>query len=424
MIMITITLLRRYLPAILSFLVIVSMTAGCKKDKEPDPVPEDTVKRFITILNDSLKDRGFGYSFVVYRKNELVGSGVGGLQARKIEVMEDKPVTLDSKMQIASMTKTLTAVTFLKLAQEKGIKTTDKIINYLPPAWTRGQNIGLITFRDLLTHHSGIIGFGDNCQNGAYAENHWNGLKSLIEKGVVKENMRQGCYQNANFGMFRVLIPAMMGYQFSGNDEKDNLETRTLYEKYVRENIFEKAGVTSKGVLNNGLPLPTLGYDYPYTIGEYGFDPGDFSQTTGGYGFYLSASEAAKIYSSLFSTDNNAILTEAMKDSVLMAGLGSYSTLTPNGKFSYHDGWWYSDLSGGRPKGFRSMWMKCPDDLTVVLFTNALRHGDGVFPIKSDFYYDITSYVLWAFSKYKEKDRNGRIAEVNFHSYLKNPEPH
>ncbi|MEO6284016.1 MAG: serine hydrolase domain-containing protein [Dyadobacter sp.] len=400
------------------------MIVGCKKDKEPDPVPEDTVKRFITILNDSLKDRGFGYSFVVYRKNEMVGSGVGGLQARKIEVSEDKPVTVDSKMQIASMTKTLTAVSFLKLAQEKGIKTTDKISNYLPPAWTRGQNIELITFRDLLTHQSGIIGLGENCQNGAYAENHWNGLKSLIEKGVRKNNIHQGCYQNANFGLFRVLIPAILGYQFSGDDEKDNLETRTRYEQYVRENLLEKAGVVSKEVLNNGLPFPTFGYDHPYTIGQYGFDPGGFSETTGAYGFYLSATEAAKIYSFLFSTEDASVLNQAMKDSVLTAGLGSYSTLTPNGTFSYHDGWWYSDLSNGRPKGFRGIWMKCPDDLTVVMFTNALRHGDGVFPIKSDFYFDITSYVLWAFSKYKEKDRNGRVAKVNFHSYLKHPEPH
>lgn len=404
-------------------LCIALMLVNCKKSKDPDPVAEDPAMRFVTILNDSLKDRGFGYSFAVYKKDQLLGTGTGGYQARKKEVSGDIAVTADTKMQIASMTKTLTAAAFLKLAKEKSIKITDKVIDYLPENWPTGPNIDMITFKDLLTHTSGIVGLGENCQNGSYSENVWYGLKLLIEKGIRKENHGNFCYQNANFGLFRVLIPVISGLKMTGNESNDDLYTTRAYEDYIRKNILEKAGVDTKEFLANGFPTPTFGYDFPYS-GEYGFDPGDFSNTAGGYGFYLSANEAIKVYSAMFSPDNNNVITSEIRNEMIDNGLANYSAIMPEGKFSYHDGWWYSGYGIPNPKGFRSVWMHCPDDITVVLFTNALRNGDGLFPLRSDFYQDITSYVLWAFSKYKDPGRGRRMEQVNFHEYLDHPEPH
>lgn len=415
--------MKRHFYRILLLTLIVTSLATCKKDKEPTPVREDPAKHFITILNDSLKDRGFGYSFAVYKQNKLLGSGTGGLQARKSETGQDRGVTLDTQMQIASMTKTLTAAAFLKLAREKGIRTTDKIIGYLPKNWLVGPNVELITFKDLLTHTSGIVGMGENCQNGAYTENVWEGLKVLIERGIRKENHGSFCYQNANFGLFRVMIPVITGLQMTGQDNNDALHASRSYEDYVRKNLLEKAGVITESFLRNGSPIATYGYDFPYS-GEFGFDPGDFSSTAGGYGIYLSANDAIKLYSALFSPGNSTVITEEIRDEMLRNGLANYSAVMPEGKFSYHDGWWYSGYGIPNPKGFRSVWMHCPEDITVVLFTNALRNGDGLFPIQSAFYQDITSYVLWAFSQYKNPGRGKRMATVNFHDYLEHPEPH
>ena len=383
----------------------------------------DYISRLVSTLNDSLKNRGFGYSFIVTRKNEIVGEGYGGYQARSIEDGGERLVTTDTKMQIASMTKTLTAVAFLKLASAKGIKTTDKILPYLPKSWIIGPNVDQITFRDLMLHQSGIVGLNGICQNGAAGENGWYGLQLLIERGIRLENRGQQCYQNANYGMFRVLIPSILGYQFSDDNYTDDYETRRLYEKYMKEEVLAKLGVSSPEILVNSSMSPTFGYDFPYSQGTKGFDPGDFRNTAGGYGIYLSAREAAKVYSGLFSTTDVSVLSAALKDSILTRGMGSYSSITPQGKFSYHDGWWHLGINTGKAKGFRSLWMKCPDDITVVIFINALRHGDGLFPIRSDFYSDITSYVLWAFSGINTLE-NGRREAVNFHQYLQDPQPH
>jgi len=416
--------MKLHLRLIYTACLFIATVVACKKDKAPDPVPEEeSAMKFVKILDDSLKGRGFGYSFAVYQKDRMIGTGVGGFYARKAEIQEDKLVTADTKMQIASMTKTITSAAFLKLAKQKGIKITDKIIDYLPKNWVKGPNIELITFKDLLTHTSGIVGMGENCKNGAFTENVWYGLKLLIENGVKKENHGSSCYQNANFGLFRVLIPAINGLEFTGNDTNDAVSALNGYEEYVRKNIFEKAGVVLDAPFSNGLPTPTFGYDFPYS-GEYGFDPGDFSSTTGGYGIYLTANEGVKLYAALFSPENNAVITQDIRDEIVDNGLGSYSAVMPEGKFSYHDGWWYSGIGIANPKGFRSVWMHCPEDITVVLFTNALRNGDGLFPIRSDFYQDITSYVLWAFSKYKDPGRGKRMRQVDFHRYLEHPEPH
>ena len=403
----------------------VRTNSGIQYGKASEFVTEaDYTKRLVKTLKDSLTNRGFGYSFIVSRKNEIVGSAFEGFQSRAIEAVGEKPVTLNTKMQIASMTKTLTAAAFLKLASEKGIKTTDKIIKYLPPKWVKGQNIANISFRDLLTHRSGIIGLGDKCVNGSFLENYWFGLQSLIAKGVKTGNKGNQCYQNANYGLYRILIPAILGYKFSGNDSEDDLQTQKMYEQYIRDHILKKSGVNTVDLLTNPASAPTFGYDHPYTTGTEGFNSGDFLDVSGAYGIYLSANEAMNVYSRLFSAGSNSVLSPALQDSILVSGLGSYSVVMPQGKFSYHDGWWYNYLDNGKPKGFRSIWIKCPNDIMIVMFTNALRHGDGLFPIKSDAYLDITSYILWAFSKMQPSVRGGKLSEINYHSYLKNPEPH
>lgn len=128
----------------------------------------DFIKKLTQLLNDSLGGKDFGYSFILTKKGDILGEGYGGYQSRMSDPPGEIPLSLDSRMQIASMTKTLTAVAFLQVAAKHGIQPTDKIINYLPPYWVKGPNLEMVTFDDLLKHRSGIVGAGENCVNGAY----------------------------------------------------------------------------------------------------------------------------------------------------------------------------------------------------------------------------------------------------------------
>lgn len=385
----------------------------------------DYISRLTKLLNDSLGGKDFGYSFIITRNDTLLGEGYGGLQSRHTDTMGEIPISLDSRMQIASMTKPLTAIATLQLFSKFNISPTDKIIDYLPEYWKKGPDIQLITFADLMKHRSGIIGSGNNCKNGAYLENTWWGLKELIEKGIKATDYGNHCYQNANFGLLRILIPAILGYQFS-EPGVDNAETIKIYENYVKTMIFDQSGVQINQFLSNNYLQPTLGYSYPHQSGEKGFDPGDFSTTTGGYGFYLSAIEAAKIYSALASPYNENILTNEQKEIFFQNGYGNFSTITPHDQYYYHDGWWHLGVGTTmNPKGFRSIWISGTDNISLVLFTNGIRIDDGLFPLRSDEYFDITSFALWAFSKmHVTESPKGRNKIINYHDYLEHPQPH
>ncbi len=367
-------------------------------------------------LDDLLRGKNVGYGYVVYENNTLKTSGQGGLKSRSVDAEGEKPYTIDTKMHIASMSKTIVAMAFTQVMAQKGIKTTDKIAAYLPPSWPKGDNIDRITFRELLNHRSGIVGLGNNCQNGAFSENIYSGLKQLIGKGVTTANRGQYCYQNANFGLFRVLIPAMTGYSFSGDDATDDQQTQQLYLTYVQKNILEKVGLTGI-VPTHPMGDPTYTYDYPYS-GRKGWNPGAFTSTLGAYGWYLTPREAGKLYATVLSSVDQTVLSTAYKDSLLINNLGCFRATTNLGDLAYHDGWWY--LNSVAPyAGLRTLWIKLPNNLTAVLFVNALNRQQGLFP--SDDGSDIVASVTRAYSRARQS-AGGRVDPLQI--TLEHPEPH
>ncbi|AQG79925.1 serine hydrolase domain-containing protein [Spirosoma montaniterrae] len=371
---------------------------------------------FAQALTDSLQNKDIGYGFTIFQGNTLAASGTGGFQSRTTDPEGQRPYTIDSKMHMASMSKTLTAMAFVQLMAQKGIRSTDRIAAYLPPSWPKGPNVDQITFRELLTHRSGIIGLGNNCVNGAFSENIYTGLKQLIAKGVTAANRGQYCYQNANVGLFRVLIPALTGYTFTGTDATDDQQTQQRYVAYIQQNVLEKVGLT------NIVPtFPsgniTYGYSYPHT-GAAGWNPGNFSSTVGAYGWYMTPREAGTLYATVLSSPDQSVLSTAFKDSLLLNNMGCFRISSNLGNFAYHDGWWY--FNNIVPYyGFRTIWMKLPDNMTVVLFTNALHRQTGRFPSNDGT--DITTFVARAYSRARQAN-GGRLPAVTF--TLEHPEPH
>ncbi|MDF7820437.1 serine hydrolase [Runella sp. MFBS21] len=367
-------------------------------------------------LEDTLKNSGIGYAFTIYEGTKIMAQGSGGLKSTVNDAGGQKAFTVDTKLHIASMSKTLTAMAFLKAAQQKGLRTTNKIANYLPSNWPKGAGIDQITFGDLLTHQSGIRGLGNNCQNGAFSENVYSGLKQLIGKGASRGSY---CYQNANFGLFRVLIPSIMGYQFTGDDNVDDTETQKLYLSFLQKELFEKIN------LQNVSPFPTgeitYTYNYPLTASQSGWNPGNFSATMGGYGLYLTAAEAGSVYASALSSTDNTVLSPALADSLLIKNLGSYKATSSAGTYYYHDGWWYEYL-GQNGRGLRTIWMKFPQNITCVLFVNALRYQNGSlgFPFNSG---SILIFVYNAYTKAIQAKNLRQSAEVP-PLRVEHPEPH
>lgn len=83
----------------------------------------------------------------------LLSKGFGFKNVSKNEVSDANTI-----YQIGSVTKQFTAITVLKLAEQKKLKLTDKLSKYYP-GFPNGDSI---TLHHLLSHTSGIFNYTNN----------------------------------------------------------------------------------------------------------------------------------------------------------------------------------------------------------------------------------------------------------------------
>jgi CubicO group peptidase (beta-lactamase class C family) len=217
--------------------------------------------KFEQQLNTRLSGKAVGYQYAIYEGETLRKSGGSGYA-----ILSSKKMTADTRMQTASITKTITAASMM-LALEivkppKGLKAN--ILPYLPSAWVpanmpHAPRVDEITIEDLLTHFSGLPGGGDD----------FDSLGQIIKQGAIIHQGNGGGpnqlwyglwdYENANFCLCRVIVPYMLygrnkvedlNADLDGSPKGDTLAQRTskLYHKFVKEKVFGPIGLGSVGV--------------------------------------------------------------------------------------------------------------------------------------------------------------------------------
>jgi CubicO group peptidase (beta-lactamase class C family) len=359
------TLLIRHL--IYTLLIVVAFSS-CKK--------EDSVEAPLTVVNplfiafaDSLEkglDKSeYGYSIAVYNGNKLVVNRSAGERTKSIDGAA--PFTNDTRIQMASISKTITSMTALKLLQEKGIPLSDSIYKYLPTNWVKTESFKTVTFRQLLTHTSGIRFTDGSCNNGD--ANTYASLQAIASRDI--NTTKAYCYQNANFGLLRVALPIINGLIITGVMATDDANIQNAYEALVKQSIFAKKDIADASCA--WKPGNALLYEYPYT-GRAGFNSGNLLPRSGGLGWYLTTAEVGKVMSSLSDPADQTILPNNWKDSLLQKGYGSFTATTSKGTAYWHDGIWYLIHNNQNPQGMRSLWIKLPyENMTAVIVVNALR---------------------------------------------------
>jgi hypothetical protein len=205
----------------LSFLTCSEVSADIIACDQQGCISEDKLlNNIVSTLNNNV----VGYVVIV----GCLPPAVGG-QAR---TSSDPPATAmspDLPMNIASVSKTLTAVAVLQLLAKDGLTIDTNISPYIYSDWTQGPNVNQLTFKELLTHTSG---FGQNnsactaagvpysCCTGPGTGNPgcscgneitYPTLKSLVGSGVQSSNIGVPQYGNCNFALLRELLPALSG---------------------------------------------------------------------------------------------------------------------------------------------------------------------------------------------------------------------
>ncbi len=231
---------------------------------------------------------------------------------------------ISDKINVASVSKTITAAALLKLLNQKSISINAPVYPYLPKHWKRAPRVNDITFRQLLRHSAGFKG-SDMVYTESYAD-----LKKLIADGPTGDTTF--LYRNCNYAIMRMLIANLAEAKItliglSANTEVDpSLEAlqaqeyTDAYMQYCQNNIFSKLGASGKNIACKPTNVsPALCYKFEAPEGN-GTDWGDMTLTNASRGWNMSALDLATFLNVL--TNTNTIVPKAVASAMLTDSLG------------------------------------------------------------------------------------------------------
>ena len=166
------------------------------------------------------KNAHFNGNVLIARKGNVIYSGSFGIR----DIVSKDSLNIKTLFQIASVSKTFTAMAVLKLVEAGKLNLDQKVDEIF-----KGFPYPNITIRDLLSHRSGLPNYL------TVTEKDWRneGLKSnkdLLEYFIKKQPKPLGrpnrsfSYNNSNFALLALIIEKASGKS---------------YQKYLQKNIFD-----------------------------------------------------------------------------------------------------------------------------------------------------------------------------------------
>jgi CubicO group peptidase (beta-lactamase class C family) len=170
-----------------------------------------------------------GAAWGIVIDGELAHSGAAGVR----DVATNAPADADTVFRIASMTKSFTAMSILKLRDEGKLALDDPAERYVPEL--KGLRYPTtdsprITIRHLLTHSEGFP--EDNPWGDQQLSESEDGLSRMLRDGIPFSNAPGVAYEYSNYGF------AILGRVVSRVSGK-------TYDEYVSQNILQPLGMTS-----------------------------------------------------------------------------------------------------------------------------------------------------------------------------------
>lgn len=297
-------------------------------------------------------------------------------------------------MHVASVSKLITAVAMTRALRDYEIPPDTAIAGYLPYFWAQGPNIGKITFRQLLTHRSGIVSGSTD-----YAS-----IKTQVNNGVTAANIGVYAYANMNFSLCRMLLASILMLvvtysekpvpgavpggthhtpeiggpipptlvpltktrvvtfvnQWPADDNSRDLLSIQVYQSYVIENVLT-AGETARFT---HAPTDALAYAYPKPP-NMGWNSGDLSACVGAAGWHFSTTDLLRVMGDF--RRGGVILTQAEAQRMLDDSFGiDWIGDDGAGTFYEKDGYW-SDGSQAE----QSTVFFLPDETELVVLVNS-----------------------------------------------------
>ena len=236
--------------------------------------------------------------------------------------------TIYDRFNPASVSKWVTAIGIIHALQEMANpgETIEDLLNrpilpYLPPSWNTVDRVANITFKQVLSHQTGLRNKTDGkCENGSWGTSP---IHEDVREALTTINQHWGppeapCYENLNYGLARVLLAGLAGYRGSIPEEDDaDEQIARQFRNYLQEHVFDPCGIWNVQ-FEPDSSNPTVFYPVPAGNAAGTTFPG-FSLRPGSAGIFLSVAELSILIHQV--TNSNTILTSesqaAMDDNQL-----------------------------------------------------------------------------------------------------------
>ncbi len=316
------------------------------------------------IIEQKLKE-GFNGNVLIAQKDVIIYQNSFGF-ARVEDTLRNNP---HSKFQLASLSKTFTAVAIMKLAEEGKIGLDYTVKDYFPDFPYDG-----ITIRSLLCHRSGLPFYQYTFdqmvrQSKIYPTNQdimkWFATAQPTPPMFNQPDHYFG-YNNTNYAILAALVEKVSNQSF---------------DLYMRNNLFKPAGMLESFIVTTKNDSINQNRTYGYQFGRR--LPKDYyDDITGDKGVYSTMGDLLNWYKAL--KNNTIISKESFKEMIQprsfeFPGLRNYGygfRLWVNNKqqtdYVYHTGWW---------KGYNTIMFFDPSkDFVIIILSN--KYNRTVYNIK------------------------------------------
>lgn len=206
------------------------------------------------------------------------------------ETKDKSPVTPETVFRIASMTKSFTAMSILKLRDEGKLSLDDPVARYVPamaelPYPTKDSPV--ITIRHLLTHSEGFP--EDNPWGDRQLAQTADTMHAWIRGGIPFSTAPGTAFEYSNFGF------AILGQVVAKASGRP-------YPEYIRDNILRPLGMNSSTFDMNTIPRDQIALGYRWEDNTWKDEPvladGSFGSMGG---LWTSARDLARYVAFLMS---------------------------------------------------------------------------------------------------------------------------
>lgn len=199
-------------------------------------------------IRATLDPTGVGYAYLIRRQGQIVHLHASGWAQSPGD--GDVGWGLHIPMNVASVSKFVTAVATVMLLRQASIPVTTAIAGFLPQYWPQGPGTGSITFHHLLRHEAGLGAAIAGTGNGNFAE-----AKAQI--GIGSSGTGTSNYKNVNFAILRVLFATLTGMlspssttplAFLGVDDDLfwDVVSASAYSGFVNDQVFVRANINAR----------------------------------------------------------------------------------------------------------------------------------------------------------------------------------